>query len=98
VKTNRGTKMKTGSKDFLNHMTEETGYISWNVTDEADWCKKTTDLESNLTIADCRKSIKFDFNVYEDVTLQQTILKIQKMQDMLQSFKLELMKVYDDYK
>ena len=67
--------MKNGHKAFLNDEPEETGYISWNVTDESDWCTKKTDLTANLTVADCRRSARFDFNVYGNITIDDRINK-----------------------
>jgi hypothetical protein len=82
--------MKKGAKSFLNNMPEETGYIAWNINNEPEWCKKKTDLEANLTIADCKKSLRLDFNVYEQLTIEDRVKKVERLQQLLEEFKQEL--------
>ncbi len=82
--------MKTGEKSFLNDIPDETGYIAWTLNTEPDWKEKDSDMEASLTIADCKKSLRFDFNVYETISVEERVNKIENIQQSLENFKQHL--------
>ena len=79
--------MDIGHKEFLNTNPEETGYVAWNVNNEPEWRRNPTDLAANFTIADCRRSIRLDFNVYGDITNEDRVKKVDEIIRHLTDFK-----------
>lgn len=91
-----GKDFTKGTKKFLNKDTTELGLISWRVDrsyDKEGYCKW---LSGGLTIADCSRTVRLDFDVSIGVpknaydSLHNRLKKIDTMIDELHEMRIAL--------
>lgn len=93
---------RTTDRQFLNEDQEMLGicaYVieAWEMDD-----KSLRDVDASLSISDCSRTINLDFSLYnfDRENLKDSIRtkkeKLDKLCDMLSTFRRELYKVYDD--
>lgn len=77
--------MKARNKTFLNDSHEETGYISWYVSNEGDLTFGNV-LDASIRIADCSKTVDLDFECWKDADLRKRLAKANILLDELKKF------------